>query len=117
MKKLVCLLMALVMAATMLAGCGSQDSAGRDDGKIQIKVQYLCGRMNLDLEAVLEEKFPNVDIVTDELVGTPDYIVAKEMEYNLEPDIYLYEGLSHMDDKIVADKFYDLSQEEFVNHF
>ena len=117
MKKLVCLLMALVMAATMLAGCGSQDSAGRDDGKIQIKVQYLCGRMNLDLEAVLEEKFPNVDIVTDELVGTPDYIVAKEMEYNLEPDIYLYEGLSHMDDKIIAEKFYDLSQEEFVNHF
>ena len=117
MKKLVCLLMALAMAATMLAGCGIQGSAGRDDGKIQIKVQYLCGRMNLDLEAVLEEKFPNVDIVTDELVGTPDYIVAKEMEYNLEPDIYLYEGLSHMDDKIIAEKFYDLSQEEFVNHF
>lgn len=117
MKKLVCLLMVLVMAATVLAGCGSQGSAGRDDGKIQIKVQYLCGRMNLDLEAVLEEKFPHVDIVTDELVGTPDYIIAKEMEYNLEPDIYLYEGLSHMDDKIIADKFYDLSQEEFVNHF
>lgn len=117
MKKLVCLLMVLVMAATVLAGCGSQGSAGGDDGKIQIKVQYLCGRMNLDLEAVLEEKFPHVDIVTDELVGTPDYIIAKEMEYNLEPDIYLYEGLSHMDDKIIADKFYDLSQEEFVNHF
>ena len=117
MKKLVCLLMVLVMAATVLAGCGSQGSAGGDDDKIQIKVQYLCGRMNLDLEAVLEEKFPHVDIVTDELVGTPDYIIAKEMEYNLEPDIYLYEGLSHMDDKIIADKFYDLSQEEFVNHF
>ena len=117
MKKLVCLLMALVMAATMLAGCGSQGSVGSDDGKIQIKVQYLCGRMNLDLEPVLEEKFPNIDIVTDELVGTPDYIIAKEMAFDLEPDIYLYEGLSRMDDKIIADKFYDLSGEEFVNNF
>ena len=117
MKKLVCLLMALVMAATMLAGCGSQGFVGSDDGKIQIKVQYLCGRMNLDLEPVLEEKFPNIDIVTDELVGTPDYIIAKEMAFDLEPDIYLYEGLSRMDDKIIADKFYDLSGEEFVNNF
>ena len=117
MKKFVCLLTALVFAATMFAGCGSQGSAESDDGKIQIKVQYLCGRMNLDLESVLEEKFPYVDIVTDELVGTPDYIIAKEMEYDLEPDIYLYEGLSNMDDKIIADKFYDLSREEFVNHF
>lgn len=117
MKKLVCLLIALVMTVMMLDGCESQAPAGRDDGKIQIKVQYLCGRMNLDLEPVLEEKFPNVDIVTDELVGTPDYIIAKEMAFDLEPDIYLYEGLSRMDEKIIADKFYDLSGEAFVNNF
>ena len=83
MKKFVCLLTALVFAATMFAGCGSQGSAESDDGKIQIKVQYLCGRMNLDLESVLEDRFPNVDIVTDELVGDPDYIIAKEMEHNI----------------------------------
>ena len=105
------------MAAASLSGCGSSPENKEADEKIQIKVQYLCGRMNLDLESVLENKFPNVDIVTDELVGDPDYIIAKEMEHNIEPDIYLYEGLYQMDDKVIADKFYDLSQEEFTNNF
>ena len=73
--------------------------------------------MNLDLEKVLEERFPGVDIVTDELVGSPDYIIAKEMEHGIEPDIYLYEGLIQMDDKVVADKLYDLSREEFTGNF
>ena len=109
LKRIVGLLLSVVLATSILSGCESKGPTMKGDGRIQIKVQYLCGRMNLDLEAVLEEKFPNVDIVTDELVGTPDYIVAKEMEYNLEPDIYLYEGLSHMDDKIIAENFYDLS--------
>ena len=106
-----------IIAAACLSGCTSDNENNKADEKIQIKVQYMCGRMNLDLESVLEEKFPGVDIVTDELVGDPDYIISKEMEHNIEPDIYLYEGLYHMDDKIVADKFYDLSQEEFTSNF
>ena len=48
----------------------------KGDGRIQIKVQYMCGRMNLDLELLLESRFPDVDIVTDEIVGKPDYIIT-----------------------------------------
>ena len=116
------LVLAAVMALT-LSGCDSgkgkdaPKEAAAADGRIQIKVQYLCGRMNLDLEAVLEERFPNVDIVTDELVGSAEYIIAKEMEHSIEPDIYLYENLSQMDDSLVAEKFCDLSQEEFTSNF
>ena len=106
----------LLLVAALLGGCGSGRGKKADD-KLQIKVQYMCGRMNLDLESLLESRFPNVDIVTDELVGDPNYIIAREMEHNIESDIYLYEGLYQMDDKIVADKFYDLSQEEFTNNF
>ncbi len=121
-KKTVTMLLLPAMASGILSGCGNgQASQGTEnnkaDEKIRIKVQYMCGRMNLDLESVLEEKFPNVDIVTDELVGVPGYIISKEMEHNIEPDIYLYEGLYQMDDKVIADKFYDLSQEEFTNNF
>ena len=115
-------MLAAFMVTVFLSGCGSSDEKSKADNdkadeKIQIKVQYICGRMNLDLESVLEDKFPNVDIVTDELVGDPDYIIAKEMEYGLESDIYLYEGLPQMDDQVIADKFCDLSREEFVNNF
>ena len=117
MKKYLSLLLALIMTATMLTGCSLGKENKKTEEKISIKVQYLCGRMNLDLEAVLEEKFPDIDIVTDELVGDPNYIITKEMEHNIEPDIYLYEGLYNMDDKLVAEKFYDLSQEEFTNNF
>lgn len=102
--------------AASLSGCSSGNGNKTDD-KIRIKVQYQCGRMNMDLESVLEEKFPDVDIITDELVGSPNYIISKEMEHNIEPDIYLYEGLYQMNDKVIADKFYDLSQEEFTGNF
>ena len=121
-KKIVCMLLLPAMAAGVLSGCSNggnsqEDGSNSADERIQIKVQYLCGRMNLDLESVLEDKFPNVDIVTDELVGDAGYIISKEMENNIEPDIYLYEGLCQMDDNVIADKFYDLSQEAFSGNF
>ena len=118
-KRIISLLLSALLAATVLTGCGSEskETSKSGDGRIQITVQYMCGRMNLDLESVLESKFPNVDIVTDEIVGESGYIIAKEMEHGMEPDIYLYEGLSTMDDAVIADKFYDLSQEAFTNNF
>lgn len=121
-KKIVSVLLLSAMAGGILSGCGNGNTSqepenNNADEKIRIKVQYMCGRMNLDLESILEEKFPDIDIVTDELVGVPDYIIAKEMEHNIEPDIYLYEGLYQMNDKVIADKFYDLSQEKFTNNF
>ncbi|MGN0617659.1 MAG: 5'-nucleotidase C-terminal domain-containing protein [Ruminiclostridium sp.] len=118
-RKILCTLLLAAMAAGILGGCSGitpQETADSDE-KIQIKVQYQCGRMNMDLESVLENKFTNVDIITDELVGTPDYIISKEMEHNIQPDIYLYEGLAQMDDKFIAEKFYDLSGETFANNF
>ncbi len=117
LKRAAAAILAAFVVTASLSGCGSGNENNKADEKIKIKVQYMCGRMNLELESVLENKFSNVDIVTDELVGGPDYIISKEMEHNIEPDVYLYEGLYQMDDKIVADKFYDLSQEEFTNNF
>ena len=121
-QKIVSAFLFAAMAASVLSGCKDVNTSQGTENtnpneKIQIKVQYQCGRMNMDLESVLEAKFPNVDIVTDELVGTPNYIISKEMEHNIEPDIYLYEGLSLMDDKVISERFYDLSQEEFTNNF
>ncbi|MGN0597394.1 MAG: 5'-nucleotidase C-terminal domain-containing protein [Ruminiclostridium sp.] len=120
-KKYLCRAAAAMLTAVMvtasLSGCGTSSENNKANEKIQIKVQYQCGRMNMELEAILEDKFPNVDIVTDELVGDAGYIISKEMEYNIEPDIYLYEGLNHMDDKVVSDKLYDLSSEAFTNNF
>lgn len=115
-KKLVSALLIAATALTVFGSCNIGKDKGKDE-KIKIKVQYQCGRMNLDLERILEEKFEDVDIVTDELVGETEYIMYNEMKHNLEPDIYLYEGLKTMDDKLVADKLYDLSNEDFVNNF
>lgn len=121
-KKTVSMLLLASMAVGIMSSCANektvQDTENNyADGKIQIKVQYQCGRMNMDLESVLENKFPNIDIVTDELVGAPKYIISKEMEHDIQPDIYLYEGLSQLDDKFIAEKFYDLSGETFANNF
>ena len=67
----------LLLAAALLGGCSLREAGRGADERIQIKVQYMCGRMNLDLESVLEERFPQVDIVTDELVGVPDYVISR----------------------------------------
>lgn len=122
-KKKSLLLTGLLMLS-LLSGCDRQnasnqtgDGADTQEDKIQIKVQYEAGRMNLSLESVLEEKFPDVDIVTDELVGESEYIIEKEMENHLEPDIYLYEDLWKMDDGLMSERFYDLSQENFTDRF
>lgn len=39
---------------SLLSGCAGKDPAIGEDGRIQIKVQYISGRMNMDLESVLE---------------------------------------------------------------
>ena len=92
LRRVVAFMLTIFLATASLGGCGSNSENKKTDEKIQIKVQYNCGRMNLNLESVLEDKFPNVDIVTDEITGDSDYIIAREMEHDMEPDIYLYEG-------------------------
>lgn len=121
MKRTITMIMVAILftllTTSLFIGCSKGDKKKSTDEKTQIKVQYIAGRMNLDLEKVLEKKFPNVDIVTDEIVGDTDYIIKQEMEHNLEPDIYLYEGLKNMDDSIIKDRFYDLSNESFTNNY
>ena len=58
-KRIISLLLSAVLITTILTGCGSEskETSKSGDGRIQIKVQYMCGRMNLDLESVLESKF------------------------------------------------------------
>ena len=68
-KKQIRVIVTVILSSVLISVCMSGCSLGKEnkktEEKISIKVQYLCGRMNLDLEAVLEEKFPDIDIVTD----------------------------------------------------
>ena len=52
MKKVISSLLVLAMGVSLMAGCGSGNSEEGDDGKIQIKVQYISGRMNMDFVKV-----------------------------------------------------------------
>ena len=63
-KRILGLLLSVAMMLSV-SGCDSGNGNKKAEEKIQITVEYMCGRMNLDLESVLEEKFPQVDIVTD----------------------------------------------------
>lgn len=121
MKRTITMLLVATLFTSLIislfVGCSKGDKKKASDEKTQIKVQYVAGRMNLDLEKVLEKKFPNVDIVADEIVGDTEYIIKQEMEHNLEPDIYLYEGLKNMDDSLIKEHFYDLANESFTNNY
>lgn len=111
-KKAISLLLTSALAVTALFGCST-----KNDEKISVKVQYITGRMNMNLEQVLEDKFPDVDIVTDEVIGNFDYVISHDLQYGFESDVYLYEALPIMDDALIADKFYDLARESFTNNY
>lgn len=58
LRRVVVAMLATFVVTASLSGCGSNDKNKEADEKNMIKVQYLCGRMNLELESVLEDNFP-----------------------------------------------------------
>ena len=62
-KRLAALLLAVVMAVTMLAGCGGQQTAGskKQNDKIQLSFYAWDRSMFKELTPWLEEQFPNIE--------------------------------------------------------
>ncbi|MDO4516378.1 MAG: extracellular solute-binding protein [Bacillota bacterium] len=119
-KRLLCLLLAVVMAATMLAGCGSQnEGAGNkgDDGKISISMYMWDRSMLKELSPWLEEKFPEIEFTFVQSFNTIEYykdLLARGEEI---PDIITCRRFSLNDAAPLADHLMDLSQTEVAGTF
>lgn len=120
MKKLLSLLLAVVIAATMLAGCGSRKNnptGETEDGKITISM-YLWDRSMLKyLTPWLEEKFPDIEFTFIQAFNTMEYykdLIARGEEM---PDIITCRRFSLNDAAPLAEYLMDLSQTEVAGTF
>lgn len=75
-KRLISLLLAVVVAATMLAGCGSQQNTASQpvkDDRISISMYMWDRSMFKELSPWLEEKFPDIDFTFIQSYNTMEY--------------------------------------------
>ena len=118
-KRLTALLLAVVMTAALLTGCGGQQSTGnkKPDDKIQISM-YLWDRSMLkELSPWLEEQFPNIEFTFIQSFNTMEYykdLLARGEEI---PDIITCRRFSLNDAAPLAEHLMDLSQTEVAGTF
>ncbi|MGN0981446.1 MAG: extracellular solute-binding protein [Candidatus Limivicinus sp.] len=119
-NRLICLLLVLAMAVSLLAGCGSrQDTAGQPekDGKISISMYMWDRSMLKGLSPWLEEQFPNIDFTFIQSFNTMEYykdLLARGEEL---PDIITCRRFSLNDAAPLAGHLMDLSQTEVAGTF
>ena len=114
-KRLIALLLAVVMAAAMLAGCG--ESSKKQDDKIAISMYMWDRSMLKGLSPWLEEKFPNIEFTFIQSFNTMEYykdLLARGEEI---PDIITCRRFSLNDAAPLADYLMDLSQTEVAGTF
>ncbi len=129
-KKLVAAVLTVLMLAG-LTGCSAGKTAlqgapedeiittaavDQDKTMITVRVEFGAGQQE-DLEQILEEKFPNVDIVLRHDGSTSSvYTVKANLEAGVECDLILSRRLPVVAD--IADQYLlDLSSEDFVDHY
>jgi ABC-type glycerol-3-phosphate transport system substrate-binding protein len=124
------IVMGVMIAAAVTAGC-SANKAGKgmlsreiltttpveqDKTMITVRVEFGAGQQS-DLEEVLEEKFPNVDIVLQHDGSSSSvHTVKANLEQGVECDLILSRRLNTVAD-IAPDYLLDLSDQDFINNY
>ena len=120
MKRILCLLLALIMAATILAGCaGKAASAGKkeDDGRISISLYAWDRSMLKELTPWLEETFPNIEFTFIQSYNTMEYYKDLIARGEKMPDIITCRRFSLNDAAPLAEYLMDLSTTEVAGTF
>lgn len=119
-SKIISLLLVLVMAVTMLAGCGSRNKnagqTGKED-KISISMYMWDRAMFKELSPWLEQKFPNIEFTFVQSYNTIDYYKDLLERGEPMPDIITCRRFSLNDAASLSDYLMDLSKTEVAGTF
>ncbi|MDY4754396.1 MAG: extracellular solute-binding protein [Candidatus Faecousia sp.] len=117
-KRLISLLLVLVMAAVLFAGCSKEKESGKaSDGKISISM-YLWDRSMLkELSPWLEEKFPNIEFTFIQSFNTMEYYKDLMARGETMPDIITCRRFSLNDAAPLSEYLMDLSKTEVAGTF
>ena len=122
MKKLRCLLLAVVMASTMLAGCGAQTSGtekneNKNESKKEKVTVALWGTQLLEnYTQYLCDTFPEVEFEFILATNSTDYYRYRNDHDDL-PDILTVRRFSLKDAVLIKDLLYDLCDTELASTF
>ena len=119
MKKRICLPLAVVMASTMLAGCGGQKNAAQqpEQDKIAISMYMWDRSMFKELTPWLEQKFPDIEFTFIQSYNTMEYykdLLARSEDI---PDVITCRRFSLNDAAPLAEHLMDLSTSEVAGTF
>ena len=117
MKKCLCLLLAAVMAATLLSGCAGQSETEGEDGKIAISMYMWDRSLFKELTPWLEEKFPDIEFTFVQSYNTMEYYKDLLARGESIPDVITCRRFSLNDAAPLAEYLMDLSQTEVAGTF
>ena len=117
-KKLVCGLMALVMTATVLTGCGGNttDSAKKKSGKETVSVVLWGTQLLENYTQYLCDTFPEVEFEFTLATNSTDFYRYLN-DHNDLPDIMTVRRFSLKDAVLIKDLLYDLSDTDLASTF
>ena len=117
-KKLVCGLMAVVMAATVLTGCGGNttDSAKKKSGKETVSVVLWGTQLLENYTQYLCDTFPEVEFEFSLATNSTDFYRYLN-DHNDLPDIMTVRRFSLKDAVLIKDLLYDLSDTDIASTF
>ena len=120
MKKRLCLLAAIILAAMLLSGCAgpehTEDLPGEDD-RIAISLYMWDRSMFKEFTPWLEQKFPEIDFTFIQSYNTIDYYKDLLARGEDIPDIITCRRFSLNDAAPLADHLMDLSKTEAAGTF
>ena len=117
MKKCLCLLLAAVMAATLLGGCAGQSETGGEDGKIAISMYMWDRSLFKELTPWLEQTFPDIEFTFVQSYNTMEYYKDLLARGESIPDVITCRRFSLNDAAPLAEYLMDLSQTEVAGTF
>lgn len=119
-KRILSLLLTIIMAVTMISGCGNQNGnteKKEKDGKISISMYMWDRSMFKEFTPWLEQKFPDIEFTFIQSYNTMDYykdLLARGEEM---PDIITCRRFSLNDAAGLSEYLMDLSQTEVAGTF
>ena len=123
MKKHLCLLLAVVMTATLFGGCAGQQNtvsqsqkSGKDD-KIKISMYMWDRSMLKELSPWLEKKFPEIEFTFVQSFNTMEYYKDLMARGEAMPDIITCRRFSLNDAAPLSEYLMDLSKSEVAGTF
>lgn len=134
-KRLSALVLALLLALQLAACAGTKETPAAvqepetvteqidtqgtetDAQRTSLVFEYQIDRISPEFESTLETLFP-VDIIMAENQSTNPYLrLTNELTHGMAPDFVLCEYIKRIEDEVLAEYFYDLGAQSFVNNY